>query len=340
MNRKLFFESAAIVLGALLAAHCTGGSKGTFQNKPNTDSGTGVTKTGEFVNPDADLVTYEPDPPRVPEKGEFFSHTEHGVDLPDKPKKKELKIKGRSITCADCHSGECKKGGAVDINRPGHDSCGGIKACHPDFFDNKKMCLSCHTSASPMRAPLRPYGANSIVPIKDYGFDYDHTTHLGPKAAPSKRGKPEAKCDTCHKPDKQGRNQTQAGHSTCGQCHCDADAKVKMNDCIVCHTGTDLARSAHAYLDFRPHAQQFMHKDHEIDDKGRPADCKSCHVGVADAKSLTEVAVPPMLGCLQGCHDGVHKDQAGKKIFDGWVECSQCHESGKASKSKKVGKKK
>jgi len=81
-----------------------------------------------------------------------------------------------------------------------------------------------------------------------------------------------------------------------------------------------------------------MHKDHEVNDKGAPADCKTCHVGVADSKTLTEVAVPPMLGCLTGCHDGVHKDEKGKTIFDGWVRCAECHQPGKLPKSKKIKK--
>lgn len=333
-------KTSAVLVGILFAAHCK--PSPTIGSAANTRANSGFTSSGEFVNPDAQLLVYDPPPPPNKDK-EVFSHTQHGVDLPDKPREKDLKFKGRNIECADCHRGECKKGGTVDINRPGHDSCSGIGSCHPDFARNKTICKACHTgNVASFRPPLRPYGSGDVVSIKDYGFDYDHTTHLGPNASPSKRGKPEATCDTCHKMDKQGRNMSQAGHKECGQCHCDSDAEIKMNDCVKCHTGTELARSPHAYLDLRPHAQKFLHKDHMKDDKGQKAECVSCHVGIDESTTITEIAVPPMLSCLQSCHDGTHKNAAGKPIFDGWVQCAECHESGAASKARpaKKGKKK
>jgi hypothetical protein len=328
--------------------------KSRFDPSNIPTAGDGVDNNGNFVNPDAEPLIYEPDPALTrPTKGEFFSHTQHGVDLPgcergDKAecKEKELSFKGKKISCADCHNGECKPGPAggkqVDINRPGHDSCAGARTggCHPDFMTNQKICKSCHSgNPAPGRLALRPYGSAELVPIKDYGFDYDHTTHLGAKSVTKKRGK-DANCATCHTEDKEGRNQGQAGHSQCGQCHCDSAAAIKMNDCVKCHEGTELSRSAHAYLDFRPHAQKFLHKDHRVNDKGATLDCRSCHVGVDKSNSLSEVAVPPMLGCLQGCHDGAHKDQTGKPIFDGWQQCSECHQAGKMPKSKAIKKKK
>jgi hypothetical protein len=333
MKRSYFFLAALLSLVAL-GVNC----KNTSNLPQNVNASNGINREGEFLNPDATPLIYEPPAPKKPGKGEFFSHTEHGVDLPDQKRKADMKFKGNPITCADCHNGECNpKKGSVDINRPGHDSCAGNRTggCHPEFMSNQKVCSSCHT-----RAPaLRPYGSAQIVNVLDYGFDYDHSSHLGTKSQPSKRNKKEATCDTCHVEDKQGKNQGQAGHTQCGQCHCDADAKVKMNSCVSCHTGTDSARSAHAYLDYRPHAQAFMHKDHRVDDKGANVACKSCHVGVGESDTLLEVAVPPMLGCLQSCHDGTHKDSAGKPIFDGWVKCSECHEAG-APKGKPAKKKK
>jgi hypothetical protein len=177
--------------------------------------------------------------------------------------------------------------------------------------------------------------------VLDYGFDYDHSSHLGPKGLPAKNGKKETTCATCHVEDKEGKNQGQARHSECGQCHCDSSSKTKMNNCISCHTGDETARSGHAYLDYRPHAQAFMHKDHRKDDKGKDVACTACHVRVNESQTLLEVVVPPMLGCLQSCHDGTHSDSNGKPIFDGWVKCTECHEAGAVkANSKKIKKKK
>jgi hypothetical protein len=304
-------------------------------NKPGAAANEGVSTGGNFLNPDAKLVFY--DPPKAPQdvrKGEYFSHTQHGVDLPDERRQRDMKFKGRNIQCSDCHSGECR-GTGVDINRPGHSSCSGISDCHPDFFENRRICLSCHSGAG---INLRPYGSSEYVAIKDFGFDYNHTTHLGPEGQPIKRNKPQAGCDTCHKESKDGRDQGRVGHTQCGQCHCEPDSKVKMNDCVKCHTGTEAARSGHAYLNYRPHAQQFMHKDHRINEKGQPMPCVSCHLGLDKSTSITQISVPTMIGCLESCHNGKTNDVNGKKIFDGWTECSQCHAPGTLAKSRKKGK--
>jgi hypothetical protein len=287
-------------------------------------------------------------PPDDPKRKELFSHAGHGIDLPDQPRTRDLKIGTRGIECADCHAGECKtdkKGkiiGTVDINRPDHQSCGGIKTCHPDFLDDKKMCLSCHTAATAFKAPLRAYGGGDEVPIKDFGFDFSHASHLKADGAPAKRGKT-ANCDSCHtldKKDKKGVKMTQAGHATCGACHCDTDAVVKMNDCLACHKGDSASKSGHSYLNWRPHAQSFTHKSHQIGPDGAKIECVTCHIAVTDSETMTEITVPPMLGCLQGCHDGAHVTTKKKPVFDGWIKCAECHAPGELPKSQTKAQKK
>ena len=99
--------------------------------------------------------------------------------------------------------------------------------------------------------------------------------------------------------------------------------------------------SGHAYLDYRPHAQTFKHSSHQTGPDKAPIACSDCHVAVAETESIEEIPVPPMLGCLQGCHDGTHINDP-KPAFDGWVQCAQCHSPGEipASVTPKDKKKK
>ena len=294
----------------------------------------------------------------IPAADVIFSHTQHGVDLPNVKATVTMQFKGKPISCADCHSGECKpdkktKSIKADVNRPGHDSCAGNRTggCHPEFLSNKKMCNSCHSGPpSSGNKKLKAYGTDVVVQGQQYGFDFSHKSHLDANGILAKDGSRLAKCDDCHalvvdKKNKalNGVKMTQAGHTQCGQCHCDERNQVKMNDCVSCHKQDTAqnSQSGHAYLDYRPHAQTFKHSSHQTGPDKAPIACSDCHVAVAETESIEEIPVPPMLGCLQGCHDGTHINDP-KPAFDGWVQCAQCHSPGEipASVTPKDKKKK
>jgi hypothetical protein len=275
----------------------------------------------------------------IPASEVVFSHTQHGVDLPNAKATIQMNFKDKPITCADCHSGECKtdkktKSIKADVNRPSHDSCAGNRTggCHPAFLSSPKMCGACHTKAPKLKA----YGTDVVVQGQQYGFDFSHQSHLSKDGVLAKDGSRVATCADCHsivvnKKDKtvDGVKMSQAGHTQCGQCHCDERNEIKMNDCISCHKQDTAknAESGHAYLDYRPHAQSFKHSSHQTGPDKAAIACDTCHVAVAETESIEEIPVPPMLGCLQGCHDGTHLNDA-KPAFDGWVQCSECHAPG------------
>jgi hypothetical protein len=280
----------------------------------------------------------------IPAADVVFSHTQHGVDLPNEKAKITMQFKGKAIACADCHSGECKtdkktKTIKADVNRPGHDSCSGNRTggCHPEFLSSQKMCSACHNGKpGPGKKALKAYGTDVVVQGQQYGFDFSHKSHIDPNGLVAKDGSRTAKCADCHTlvVDKKNKNidgvkMTQAGHTQCGQCHCDSRNQIPMNDCLACHKqdSAKSAQSGHSYLDYRPHAQAFKHKSHQIGPDKNPVACDTCHVAVAETESIEEIPVPPMLGCLQGCHDGTHTNDP-TPAFDGWIQCAECHAPG------------
>jgi hypothetical protein len=281
-----------------------------------------------------------------------FHHAAHGIDLPyekatpaDKEKIRNRanlvgKIKGRDITCADCHNGECSPKQSsqtyctpnrTDISRPYHFTCAGTggAGCHA-FITVKKgdslTCDACHLGAKVVDTDpkLKAYGATK--PGLLFGFDFAHSSHLSTEVMQKNGGKALATCESCHSKTKDGEL-TQATHESCNKCHSNKSNKVQMTDCLQCHlkdTHVDV-KSDYQYLRNQLATKTFKHSMHQTGPDGAAVSCETCHGTLAESSSLVSIKAPTMLGCLQSCHDGSHVNDK-KFTFDGWIECTRCHQ--------------
>jgi hypothetical protein len=270
-----------------------------------------------------------------------FHHVAHGIDLPDQKTTEATKaliraranrvgkIKGRDITCADCHDGTCQSNqknqsyctpNRTDISRPYHGTCDGT--CHNLL---SSACDSCHVSKKPtvVDPKLKPYGAKKEGQL--FGFDFAHASHLSDEVKQKNGGKALATCESCHSKTADGE-MALATHESCNKCHSSKSNKIQMTDCLKCHrenTHTNV-KSDHQYLRNQLASKTFKHSMHKTDPNGADVSCETCHNGVEETSSLVSIKAPTMLGCLQSCHNGSSVN-AKKSAFDGWVECTRCH---------------
>jgi hypothetical protein len=262
-----------------------------------------------------------------------FSHTQH------------LKIGAK---CVDCH-----KPSETDatVARPGHEAC---TTCHQQWFEAKtpktEFCTVCHTKIVPDQLPeLRSFpNYNKTSAIL---FDFSHKLHLGAKGKVTQVVGARVDCKLCHQFDARGEKATFPAHRECSTCHSMPDIKPRLaadsknEDCLGCHTSveqqnpnyhklrrfivdpntaqiarSDVSRTVSASGNtLNGRDLKFSHNKHLTDDRNVGIDCETCHAGVDQKTSISQLNIPSMWDCTM-CHES-RRTRTDYRISN----CSVCH---------------
>jgi hypothetical protein len=221
--------------------------------------------------------------------------------------------KKAKLDCEGCHVAD--KDGSVVLRRPGHDEC---TSCHQDEFDARKqsMCASCHTTFPPTNgSDLVPYPP--VRKTQSFLLDFSHKLHVDPLARVDSQTHSRADCSFCHKLDTQGFYAAIPGHPECASCHSKPGMKPNLSDssvtadCRGCHVPELTENPAMAKL--KPvtvpavvaNRYQNIKFNHAVHFKVRDqlqVSCNSCHEGINTSDSLSTMALPKMVDCVE-CHE-------------------------------------
>lgn len=233
------------------------------------------------------------------------------------PKSKEIRFshefhKGQGVevdACASCHGIRGSKIEPVTRGKD-HQPCNNA-GCHASEYMSRepKICVVCHDSNDPwvkQTARIRKLSSS------EFGGEISHKTHQSDKA--SKGG---VKCESCHGNVYESGDKPDA-HAVCGSCH-QGGLEPNMGDCGSCHKLGYQASRRKTASQYSVRAR-FDHSDHDRDPRSKTAvapDCKTCHLGIKEASTLSEIPAPTMKSC-DTCHDGTH---AFKTTGFGCVKC-------------------
>jgi hypothetical protein len=277
-------------------------------------------------------------PAAAAQKPLTFSHDMH------------LKLQGGALSCTDCHRPESE--GSVKLKRPYHDSC---TACHQQWFDQAtqktEACLICHTNVKSGQLPDMTVFPNykkdtSIL------FDFSHKLHLAPRERVVKFTGSKVECSVCHGLESSGEKATFPGHTECASCHSMPNVKPRLAsdsknaDCLACHTSREQKSRGYkgvrrfvadvggaAVIEsvklvqpedeakFLPAVRdlKFSHSKHLTDSKNVGISCETCHIGIDQKTSVTQLSLPSMWDCTV-CHESA-RTSPDFRIS----KCSVCH---------------
>lgn len=138
---------------------------------------------------------------------------------------------------------------------------------------------------------------------KETDLKFSHKLHVAEN---------EIACEDCHAAGEEGK-MANPSMDKCGECH-EIDMDNPSDDCLMCHSpqsaeneyavGEAVQEKPESYHDL-----VFSHEFHE------GVDCSSCHEGLEEGESLSQIEWPEMPTC-QKCHNG---DEAP-------ASCETCHE--------------
>jgi predicted CXXCH cytochrome family protein len=285
-------------------------------------------------------VTAEPQ--QRPPGATAFSHDQH------------LKVAG--LDCTSCHKPTSE--GAVTLARPNHESCNSChQEWFAADLPKKDFCTVCHTNVSQEQLPeLRSFPNynkdNAIL------FDFSHKLHLHLKGKVTQVVGARLDCNVCHSIAPGGEKATFPAHSECATCHNQPDIKPSLRsdstnqDCLGCHTSAEqnnpnykklrrfIVDPAHAQImRGSPQSQvvdvrnpivaagntmtgrdlKFSHDKHLKDSRNEGITCDTCHVGIDQKTSISQLSIPSMWDCTM-CHES-RRTRSDFRISN----CSVCH---------------
>ena len=225
----------------------------------------------------------------------------------------EYHLKQVGLDCDACHVPV--KAGSVVLQRPGHDQC---MVCHQDDFDKdikQQLCLQCHSV-------FPPTSSEDLLPFPRYAgqqpivFDFAHAKHVDPEARVDLRTGFRADCTFCHHFQAGGAYASFGNHVICASCHSKAGTKPLLSekstkaDCLGCHQPEEienpseltLRRQLASYVASGKYEYiKFSHAQHFKEREAYHLDCTTCHYGVPESTSLSNLTLPRMADCVN-CH--------------------------------------
>lgn len=266
----------------------------------------------------------------APQGATVFSHTKH------------LETGAK---CVDCHK---PSEADATVARPDHASC---TSCHQQWFEpqtqNKAFCTVCHTKVVEDQLPEMRSFPNYNKPSAIL-FDFSHKLHLGPKGKVTQVVGARVDCKTCHQFDAGGEKATFPTHRECSMCHSMPDIKPRLaadsknEDCLGCHASSEQQNpNYHKLRRFivdpsvakvvavsAPAASgnaltgkdlKFSHTKHLTDSRNAGISCETCHAGVEEKTSITQLSMPSMWDCTM-CHES-RRTRSDFRISN----CAVCH---------------
>jgi hypothetical protein len=262
--------------------------------------------------------------PETGPNGEIYVHALHADKL-------------GSLECSLCHT--AVRAGSVELQRPGHDQC---IACHADDFDNnyakarQSLCGVCHTpttTTAHSKTDLQPFpryrGTRALL------FQFSHARHVDQQGRKDLATGFRADCTFCHKFDEQGIFAKFPGHTECAACHSQPGVTPQLTPaldatgCVGCHTPQEIENPGFTenrrlvtqtvvsgkYVDIK-----FTHIAHFAAKQRFNLDCTTCHYAIPRSTSLSDLALPKMVDCVQ-CHDTSKSMPAEFRMSN----CKTCH---------------
>jgi hypothetical protein len=182
-------------------------------------------------------------------------------------------------------------------------------------------------------------------------FDFSHKLHLGAKGKVTQVVGARVDCKLCHQFDARGEKATFPAHRECSTCHSMPDIKPRLaadsknEDCLGCHTSveqqnpnyhklrrfivdpntaqiarSDVSRTVSASGNtLNGRDLKFSHNKHLTDDRNVGIDCETCHAGVDQKTSISQLNIPSMWDCTM-CHES-RRTRTDYRISN----CSVCH---------------
>jgi len=268
----------------------------------------------------------------APQQPSLFSHSQH------------LK---KGANCTDCHKPASE--GEVQLTRPAHEAC---NTCHQQWFDpqtpKKEFCTVCHTNLTTDQIPELRGFPNFNKPSAIL-FDFSHKLHLGASGRVARTVGATVDCKLCHQFDAKGERATFPAHRECGICHSIPDIKPRLaadsknDDCLGCHTSVEkenpnyhklrrfivdpdtasMARNVKASTSngdtLNGRDLKFSHAKHLADDRNAGISCETCHTGIDQKTSISQLNIPSMWDCTM-CHES-RRTSSAFRISN----CSVCH---------------
>lgn len=253
-----------------------------------------------------------------------FDHDTHARHYQD--------VKGEQLACDGvCHTMSRNQKGWKWKRMEIHKRCSAsgchkrprqVRRCSSLTGITRRVCATCHTKQK------KPAASPDTPRVSAFAMKYAHGTHVQTGSG--------QQCGACHSGGRSnlptGRAPTEPGHPYCVSCHKSGN-QPSMNQCASCHASAtekplSVPRPVNAYamtgaFDHQGHELQRLDKAGERKPRRSTAGtCKNCHSNLASVTRASNLPLPTMRGCYDGCHNG-------KQSFDALSStCSRCHKGG------------